>query len=133
MKSWRRTDSIKQVRPAGRDARIWGPSVSRRRELPMLTLVVGYQELNPDVQLRAMRRLDGQPELHGAIVGWRNVSGADGSLANGGVIGESALWCAQFCGAHEHAAVPIDAADRIDIASRKLKGQNVIGRLSGDF
>ena len=75
----------------------------------------------------------GQPELYCAIVGCDDVSDGDRGCANRRVISRSALRCAQFGRADEDTAVPVDATCRINVAGRKLKGDDLVRRTDSEF
>ena len=76
---------------------------------------------------------DCEPELHRAIVGCGDVSDADRGCANRRVISRSALRCAQFSRTDEDTAVAIDATYRINVAGRKLEGDDLVRRADTEF
>ena len=104
----------------------------KRRHKPH-GLVVADEKLQPDVQSKIFGMRDRQPELQRAIVGCGDVSDGDRGCANRWVISRSALRCAQFSRTDEDTAVAIDATCRINVAGRKLEGDDLIRRADAEF
>jgi hypothetical protein len=85
------------------------------------------------MQVRGFTVGDCQPQPHRAVVGSGDVPDGDRGCANRWVISRSALRCAQFSRADENTAVSVDATCRINVAGRKLEGDDLIRRADAEF